>query len=282
MNRETIQTIVAKHRDHRGAIISILEDIQARCGYLSAESLKMVADQTGRALVDIYGIATFYHAFSLKPRGKHLCSVCAGTTCHVRGAPIIAEEFERQLGVKAGGTSADMEFTLETVNCLGACALGPVAVVDGRYFPNVDTAKVKRIVKRARMGPSKQELRSDQQAFPIEVSCPRCNHSLMEAKHLIDDSPSIRMTIAFGHLHGCLRLSSLYGSYTIESEHEIPLEAVVNFFCPHCHAELLGASNCAECNAPMVPMIVRGGGIVQICSRRGCTSHLLDLNGVNT
>jgi hypothetical protein len=74
----------------------------------------------------------------------------------------------------------------------------------------------------------------------------------------------------------------LYGSYTIESEHEIPLEAVVNFFCPHCHAELLGASNCAACNAPMVPMIVRGGGIVQICSRRGCTSHLLDLNGVNT
>jgi len=97
----------------------------------------------------------------------------------------------------------------------------------------------------------------------------------------VDGVPSIRMTVSFGHEHGWLRLSSLYGSYSVESGNEIPVGTVVNFFCPHCHAELIGAWNCTVCDAPMVPMIVRGGGIVQICSRRGCKSHMLDLEGVN-
>jgi methionyl-tRNA synthetase len=89
------------------------------------------------------------------------------------------------------------------------------------------------------------------------------------------------VTISFGQAHGWLLLSSIYGSYNVQSEHEIPMETVVDFFCPYCHAELRGASKCADCGASMVPMIVRGGGVLQICSRRGCRSHRLDLEGAN-
>lgn len=281
MNPELIMRIVAKHSEDRGGLISTLEDIQSKYGYLSEDVLRIVAKRTGWSLVDLFGVATFYKSFSLKPRGKHLISVCLGTACHVRGAPIIAGEFERQLRISAGETTSDNEFTLETVNCLGACALGPMVVVDGHYFSNVNTRKVKQILKRARVGLDKVEVKADQRIFPLEVHCSRCNHSLMDPNHLIDGQPSVRVTISFGRKHGWLRLSCLYGSYTLEFEYETPMDTVANFFCPHCHAELTGASNCPECGAPMVPMIVRGGGMVQICSRRGCKEHMLDLNSSN-
>jgi hypothetical protein len=103
----------------------------------------------------------------------------------------------------------------------------------------------------------------------------------MDPGHPLDGHPSVRVTISYGLRHGWLRLSCLYGSYHIESEHEIPLDAVPDFFCPHCHAELTGASNCPDCSGRMVPMIARGGGIVQICARRGCKGHMLDLSGIN-
>lgn len=282
MNPEHIVRIVEKHSEDRGGLISTLEDIQSKYGYLSEDVLRIVAKRTGHSLVDLFGVATFYKSFSLKPRGKHLISVCLGTACHVRGAPIIAGEFERQLRISAGETTSDNEFTLETVNCLGACALGPMVVVDGHYFSNVNTRKVKQILKRARVGLDKVEVKTDQRIFPLEVHCSRCNHSLMDPNHLIDGQPSVRVTISFGRKHGWLRLSCLYGSYTLEFEYETPMDTVANFFCPHCHAELTGASNCPECGAPMVPMIVRGGGMVQICSRRGCKEHMLDLNSSNS
>ncbi len=135
-----------------GSLIAMLEEIQAEDGYLSEEALRSVAERTGRSLVDVYGVATFYRSFSLKPRGRHLICACLGTACHVRGAPGIVEELERCLGVKAGETTSDGEFTLETVNCLGACALGPIIVVDGRYFSNVDQAGVKDIVAKLHAG----------------------------------------------------------------------------------------------------------------------------------
>lgn len=264
-----------------GAVISILEAVQNKYGYLPMDKLREVAEKTNRSLVDIYGVATFYRSFSLKPRGKHLISCCLGTACHVRAAPIVAQEFGRQLGIGAGDTTPDGEFTLETVNCLGACALGPIVVVDGHYFSNVSSARVKQILAKARAGLDKVSVKTDERVIPLEVSCPRCNHSLMDEKYPIDERPSIRVTISFGGSHGWLRLSSLYGSHAIESEHEIPMDTIVNTFCPHCHAELIGASNCSTCGAPMIPMIVVGGGMAQICSRRGCKGHMLDLNGVN-
>jgi NADH-quinone oxidoreductase subunit E len=278
MVSKDINSILEKHDQELG-LISALEEIQAKYGYLPEEALKSIAENTGRSLTDIYGVVTFYKSFSLKPRGKHLVSVCLGTACHVRSAPVIAEEFEQQLAIKTGGTTPDKDFTLETVNCLGACALGPIVVVDGHYFSNVSATKIKSILDDTRNGLDKVEIESDQRIFPLEVSCSRCNHSLMDPNRLIDGYPSIRVTVSFKNNHGWLALSSLYGSYNVESEYEIPLDTVIHFFCPYCHTELIGASDCVECGARMVPMIVRGGGIVQVCSRRGCKYHLLDLGG---
>jgi NADH-quinone oxidoreductase subunit E len=271
--------ILNKHEGDRGGLISILEEIQAKYSYLPADALKAVADATGQSLVDIYAVATFYKSFSLKPRGKHLCAVCMGTACHVRGAPTVTQEFERQLKIDAGETTPDKEFTLETVNCLGACALGPVTVVDGHYFSKVKSKRVKQIIEKTLAGLDEAEIKADRRVYLLTVSCSRCNHSLMDPNHPIDGSPSIRVTVSFERKHGWLRLSSLYGSFATESEYPIRTDEVVDIFCPHCHAELKGASTCPLCNAPMVSMIVRAGGIVQICSRRGCKGHMLDLEG---
>ena len=149
---EIVARILAGCDGAHGALIAVLEEVQNEYGYLPEDALRAVADQTGRSLVDIYAVATFYRSFSLSPRGRHVICACLGTACHVRGAPMVVEEFERRLGVKVGETTPDGEFTLETVNCLGACALGPIVVVDGRYFSNVDTAKVKGILRDVRAG----------------------------------------------------------------------------------------------------------------------------------
>ncbi len=279
MDHAEVSNLTGKSNDQHGGLISLLEDIQAKYGYLPEEQLREVATDTGRSLVDIYGVATFYRAFSLTPRGRHLISACLGTACHVRGGPAIAHEIEKQLGVKAGQTTKDKEFTFETVNCLGACALGPVVVVDGHYFPKVSPSMVKDIIDKASTGLDTVEIDTDQRIFPVEVSCARCNHSLMDPSHMIDGHPSIRVTVSFGSKHGWMTLSSLYGSYSVSTEYEIPADMIVNMFCPHCHAELIGGAKCGDCEAPMVPMIVRGGGVVQICTRRGCKGHLLDLGG---
>lgn len=279
LQSDEIRSILSGRDGDRGGLISILEDIQGKHGYLSPAAFKAVAAATGRSLTDIYGVATFYKSFSLRPRGKHLCSVCTGTACHVRGAPIIVEESERQLGTSAGSTTSDKEFTLETIHCLGACALGPIVVVDGHYFSNVSKSKVNQIIKRTRDGLDKVDVEGDRRIFPVTVSCSRCNHSLMDPGHPIDDAPSIRVTVSFERKHGWLRFSSLYGSYSLECEYDIPTDTLVQVFCPHCHSGLKGASNCPDCGAPMISMIVRGGGIVQVCSRRGCKGHMLDLNG---
>ena len=152
MIAKSVQGILDEHRGRPPRLIAILQDIQSELGYLPVDALKAVANRTGISLVDVFGVATFYDSLSLEPRGKHLICVCTGTACHVRGAPRIVEEFERQLGIKRGETTPDRQFTLATVNCLGACALGPVVVVDGRYFSNVATATVKRILKECRDG----------------------------------------------------------------------------------------------------------------------------------
>lgn len=149
---EVVKGLLAKHNGMHGIIIAVLEEVQKEFGYLPEDALKAVAEQTGRSLVDMYAVATFYRSFSLHPRGKHLICACSGTACHVRGAPMVVDELERQLGIRAGETTSDGEFTLETVNCLGACALGPIVVVDGQYFSNVDAARVKGILKSIRAG----------------------------------------------------------------------------------------------------------------------------------
>jgi NADH-quinone oxidoreductase subunit E len=274
---ETIVRIVEKHNQDRGALIAILEEVQEQYGYLPQEALRTLANRTGRSLVDVYRVATFYRSFSLHPRGKHLISVCLGTACHIRGAPRVAEELQRQLGISPGETTPDRGFTFETVNCLGACALGPVVVIDGHYFSKVRRSKVRQLLDDAVQGFDTTEIGQDKRNFPVEVSCPCCNHNLMDSRFAIDGCPAILVTMSFDRQHGWLRLSSLYGSYTIAAEHDVPAGTVMSLYCPHCHAKLVGSWQCPRCGAPMVPMMVRGGGTMRICSRRGCRSHMLDL-----
>jgi len=235
---EDVSKILEKHNQNKGGLIAILEEIQAEYGYLPEMSLRIVSERTGCSLVDIYGVATFYRFFSLQPKGKHIICACLGTACHVRGAPRVVAEFEQQLGIKAGQTTEDKEFTLETVNCLGACALGPVVVIDGRYFSKVRRSKVKQLLDEAREGFDGFDIQNDKRIFPIDVSCPHCNHSFRDETFIIDGYPSLKINVVTEHKQGWIRLSCLYGSYSVSTEFEIPEGRVVNFICPHCNSEI--------------------------------------------
>jgi NADH:ubiquinone oxidoreductase subunit E len=277
INPEDVLRIVAKHEKSRGALIAILEDIQATYNFLPRDALRIVAKKTDCSMVDIYGVATFYKVFSLQPRGEHLCSVCLGTACHVRGAPRILEEFQTRLGVKPGETTPDRTFTLATVNCVGACALGPVVVLDGEYHRHTTTKNVQPILQQCLDTGREHQVTGDERIFRVVVACPVCNRSLMDPEHSLDGAPTVHITITHGSKHGWLRLSSLYGDYRIQTEHDIPRDTIATFFCPRCHAELKSTRACGRCEAPMIPLLVRAGGILQFCSRRGCKEHMIDL-----
>ncbi len=128
-------------------LIGILQDIQAEHNYLPFNTLMEVSETLKIPFSRIYSLATFFKAFSLKPRGKHIITVCMGTACHVRKAPRIVDEIGRFLGINAGETTPDRMFTLETVNCLGTCALGPVAVIDGKYHGNLTAKKINSLLR---------------------------------------------------------------------------------------------------------------------------------------
>lgn len=258
-------------------MLSILNEVQAKYGYLSQDALRRIAAATGASLTDIYGVVTFYKAFSLKPRGKHLVSVCLGTACHVRGAPKIAEEFGRQLGIGPGETTTDKEFSLETVNCLGACALGPTVVVDHHYFRHVTTAKVSHILEQARDGFQQSGAGVDHRVFPLSASCPRCGHTLMDAGHAIDGRASIQLKASYAGRTTMLHMSAFYGSARVEGDAEIPEGALTVLSCSHCGQELPGASDCTECGATMAMMTAGKHAAVHVCIRRGCPGHRLDL-----
>lgn len=150
MNAESqkVRSFIEKYDNEKKALIAILQDIQSEFNYLPHDSLRIVSETLGIPLVDILGVATFYRTFSLEPRGKHLITVCLGTACHVRGGPKILEEFERKLEIHAGQTTKDREFSLETVACLGCCAIGPVVVIDGDYYAHTNIRKVGPILKK--------------------------------------------------------------------------------------------------------------------------------------
>jgi NADH:ubiquinone oxidoreductase subunit E len=135
-----LETILEEYAGQKGAIIPILQHTQEAYGYLPKEVLQEISKRTGIPVSKLLGVATFYAQFRLNRRGKHLIRICDGTACHVRGASQCIETVEKELGVPAGGTSEDYEYTMEIVYCLGSCGLAPVAVVDdkvyGRLTPN--------------------------------------------------------------------------------------------------------------------------------------------------
>ena len=281
MHTKKVLDILRKTGNAPGGLISVLEEIQKEDSYLSESSLRLVAKETGYSLVDIYSVATFYRAFSLKPKGKHCLSACLGTACHVRGAQKIVEEFSQQLGIQPGETTPDNEITLETVNCLGACALGPTVVVDGHYYPHVTKSQVKKIIVEAREGRGKIDAATDRRIFPLHAACPSCKKSLMDCDYRIDGHPSIKCDVSCDGKKGWLRLSSLYGSHAIASEWEIPVNELSRFYCPHCGAELPHYSNCMECGSPMAALFIRTGCAYEVCRRWGCEGHLLNLDQTN-
>ena len=131
-------------------LLSVLQDIQTEFGYLPEEKLIETAKTLDMPLIDVYGVATFYKSFSLTPKGRHQVKACLGTACHVRGASRIVDEIERKLGIEPGETSEDGEFSLETVMCLGCCAIGPVVVIDGKYYGQMMLTKLESILRTIR------------------------------------------------------------------------------------------------------------------------------------
>ncbi len=142
-----IDKAIDRHRHERGPLIAVLQDINSAFGYIPPESLRYVSRQLMIPLAKVYHVATFYTVFSLEPRGEHVIKVCMGTACHVRGAPRILDALENRLEIKAGHTTQDMKFTLETVNCLGSCAMGPAVVVDGK-FVTLKLSGIDKMIKR--------------------------------------------------------------------------------------------------------------------------------------
>ncbi len=143
-----IDEILDKYgKEHRGLIPSLLE-IQNEYHYLPAEALQRVSERLAIPKIQVYQVASFYKAFSLKPRGKHIITVCLGTACHVRGGEMLIDQIGRLLDIKPGENTKDMQFTLEAVNCLGCCALGPVMVLDGKYFGSMAASKVEKVLDK--------------------------------------------------------------------------------------------------------------------------------------
>jgi NADH-quinone oxidoreductase subunit E len=143
-----LDAIIKKYDGKKEFLICILQDIQNVFEYLPRRALVHVSKNLEIPLIQVYGVATFFKAFSLTPKGGHTCTVCLGTACHVRGAEKVLDKVKRSLDIDVGETTKDMQFTLKTVNCLGACALGPMMVVDDDYHGHMSQNKVEDVLKK--------------------------------------------------------------------------------------------------------------------------------------
>ncbi len=143
-----LNAIIKKYDGKKEFLICILQDIQNVFEYLPRKALIHVSEKLDIPLIQVYGVATFFKAFSLIPRGGHTCTVCLGTACHVRGAEKVLDKVKRSLDIDVGETTKDMQFSLKTVNCLGACALGPMVVVDDDYHGHMNQSKVDDVLNK--------------------------------------------------------------------------------------------------------------------------------------
>ncbi len=143
-----MQNILDEFENSQKELIHVLHRVKDKFGYIPRDTIPEISRHLNIAESEIFGVLTFYAAFSLEPRGKHIVTVCMGTACHVRGGPKILEEFERRLEIEAGHTTGDKQFTLETVACLGCCAIGPVVVVDDDYHAQTTIRKVEPILDK--------------------------------------------------------------------------------------------------------------------------------------
>ena len=145
---EKVKEIVLRYSGDKSYLVPILQDVQREFNYLPKDALFSVSAHLSVPISRVYEVVTFYKAFSLNPKGRNQLSLCMGTACHVRGAVLIASNVSDLLGIKEGDTTADLEYSFETVGCLGACALGPVLVVNGEYHGHMNIAKSTKIIKK--------------------------------------------------------------------------------------------------------------------------------------
>lgn len=148
MTFEKINEILARYPERKGNLISILHEVQSEFNYLPEDALRYISRRLDIPITRLYSIATFYHFFSLKPKGRHTVSVCLGTACHVKGSERILRTVETALEVMEGETTADMRFTVGAVRCVGACSLAPVMVVDKETHGKVNAKQVSAILKK--------------------------------------------------------------------------------------------------------------------------------------
>jgi NADH-quinone oxidoreductase subunit E len=148
MNTERVDQIIDRHQAHASSLIQVLLEIQSENKWLPKEALARVSDRLQVPLARIQHIATFYKAFSLVPKGRHGIHVCMGTACHVRGAMRVLDSVKDLTGIKPGETDLELKFSLETVNCLGCCALGPVVEVDGKAHGKMAPGKTADVLKQ--------------------------------------------------------------------------------------------------------------------------------------
>jgi NADH-quinone oxidoreductase subunit E len=141
-----VDKVLASYNNDKNALIQILLQIQKEDRWLSEDVLRKVSKKLDVPINQIYHIVTFYKAFSLVPHGRHSVSVCMGTACHVRGAPRLLDKVSEVVGLKPGETSKDMKYSLNTLNCLGCCALGPVLQIDDEYYSNPSSTELKKII----------------------------------------------------------------------------------------------------------------------------------------
>jgi NADH-quinone oxidoreductase subunit E len=147
MSTALVREIVERYRADTGMLIPMLQDLQKEQGYLPEEELRGIAEALELPLVRVWGVARFYSSFRMTPKGRHVVTLCMGTVCHLKGASRISEEICRVYGIQPGGTTEDRLFTLEAVNCVGACALAPVMVVDGRYHDALTPKKALKVLQ---------------------------------------------------------------------------------------------------------------------------------------
>ena len=144
MARNKVDEIIDRYPARQDVLIQLLLDMQDEFNWISKEAILRISERLKIPISQIYRVASFYKAMSLVPRGKHIVSVCLGTACHVRGGPKIMDKAEESLKIRAGETTEDMKFSLERVNCLGCCAIGPVVMVDKDYYGKLAPAKGRR------------------------------------------------------------------------------------------------------------------------------------------
>jgi NADH:ubiquinone oxidoreductase subunit E len=143
-----IDKILKSYSWEESALISILHEIENLFDYLPAWVLRHISEKLNIPMIQVYGVGSFYNAFHLTQHGNHIVHVCEGTACHVKGGHRVMEELERKMNVKSGETTKDLNFTLERVNCLGCCALGPIVMVDDKYYGQMSPAKVGSLIKQ--------------------------------------------------------------------------------------------------------------------------------------